>query len=1322
MTPLPFFAPWMLWGLAAAAIPILLHIFRRRTARRIVWGAWMFLAETMRMKRRRLLLEDLLLMLLRTLAIICAALAFSRPFLPEFAWFAQSRGARDVVLLLDDSASMNLRGPGGRTRFEVAKEEARELVRRAPGGTTFGLVAGGKILTAALFTSKHEILSMLDAAQPGTGVFDVPLRLADAAAILAGGTHAHKDVVIFGDGQAWGWHADDSSVWERVGRLYSRFGGRASITQRLLDAPERVANAGVATIVPSRRIIGTDRPVSFTVSIAASGTEASSPGEVRFAVDGQPVAQAPAGQILPGSTRMLSFSHSFTNAGPHCVVASLERMDDLVSDNVLTQKVEVIDTLSVLLVNGRAAAKGFDRPTAFLEAALAGGITSRTIGVQELVRTNALEGVAACFLCDVSSLPEKAANNVARFVAGGGGLVVVPADGAELSFYTNWTWKGESLLPHAWTEFSGGHVHFDETRWPRSAEVLNRFADKSAACVSVPFGKGNVAVYAEPFDRKWSVFPSDPAFVPLAHELVYSVAGVQSAPLVPGMAERTREGDLQPLDDAALAKIRARVPLGLARLNSDILASVSGDGFGTEVWKPFAIAALALLLIEVFLARRFDRARGVLRSHGFDVHWRRLLRMVAILALVWMLLHLVWAHDRTRTTPRRVVVLEDRSLSMRRRDGEGANAKVRRDVATNVVEDLLTLLSGRYEASVMNFGGQTTDFAAALESVRSQIRPEELAGVVLVTDGRIAGGSDPEPVARRYAHAGQPVSTVLVGDTSQRVDAAVAEVRAPETIFLGDATRFAAKIRARSLAGRRLAVRLMSDGREIDSCQLEIDSETWEQEVRFRDVPAERGIKRYQVVVEPPEGDVEADNNQWPVDVAVTDDRINVLLLDRRPRWEFRYLRNLFFARDKSIHLQYWIAEPDRVAGETRELPLASAARHFGFAEAGGLPRSRDAWRAFDVIVLGDLPPSALPEAAREDIRFCVEERGALLVVIAGETAMPVAYAGTKFASLLPVALTNAEGRVVARWETGPFKPALTPVGSAHPVCLLADTVAANEQTWAELQSASARLCGIDALPGSETLVYAQGGNALDSPVVMAAQRGRGKVLLLGMDETWRLRYRIGDMLHHRLWGNIAVWGAGSRLREGNAFARVGTDSLHYAPGDEVRLSVRLTGRDSKPVVVDDLVANVWGPDGRVETVPLVSRVETNGVYEARLHPAASKGEYRVEISSLAAERLLVGDWPAEFSTKFSVEESFAPREFVDPAADAAVPAQLARLTNGKVVRPGNEHELSEAFGAGSGMVTEHVENPIWAHPLVFGILVLALSLDWIFRKRRGLA
>ena len=61
------------------------------------------------------------------------------------------------------------------------------------------------------------------------------------------------------------------------------------------------------------------------------------------------------------------------------------------------------------------------------------------------------------------------------------------------------------------------------------------------------------------------------------------------------------------------------------------------------------------------------------------------------------------------------------------------------------------------------------------------------------------------------------------------------------------------------------------------------------------------------------EGEVFTTNNDWPLEVAVTDDRTNVLLVDSVPRWEFRYLRNLFYGRDKSVHLQYVLLNPDEI-------------------------------------------------------------------------------------------------------------------------------------------------------------------------------------------------------------------------------------------------------------------------------------------------------------------------------------------------------------------------------------------------------------------------
>lgn len=132
------------------------------------------------------------------------------------------------------------------------------------------------------------------------------------------------------------------------------------------------------------------------------------------------------------------------------------------------------------------------------------------------------------------------------------------------------------------------------------------------------------------------------------------------------------------------------------------------------------------------------------------------------------------------------------------------------------------------------------------------------------------------------------------------------------------------------------------------------------------------------------------ENNEWDFKVAVTDDRTNVLLIDGFPRWEFRYLRNLFYGRDKSVHLQFVLLDPAKIyhGREPVSIP-ASASRPFPQPrEATALPTSPQEWQQFDVIILGDIPPSALADDWSA-IREAVTLRGAMLVCVAGPRYMP---------------------------------------------------------------------------------------------------------------------------------------------------------------------------------------------------------------------------------------------------------------------------------------------------------------------------------------------
>jgi hypothetical protein len=496
---------------------------------------------------------------------------------------------------------------------------------------------------------------------------------------------------------------------------------------------------------------------------------------------------------------------------------------------------------------------------------------------------------------------------------------------------------------------------------------------------------------------------------------------------------------------------------------------------------------------------------------------------------------------------------------------------------------------------------------------------------------------------------------------------------------------------------------------------------------------------RYEIKVDTLDGELFSDNNLWRSDVAVSDDRINVHLVDSSPRWEFRYLRNLFFGRDKSVHLQSWLINPDTFSGApVNALPDASAARKFGDAESGGWPKDEDAWRAFDVIILGDIKPTTLSSEVQQHIRSCVADRGALLVMIGGPNAMPHAYPDDSIISKL----SPFKVRSVPDYWTPPedsYKLELTAVGQSHPVMVQSGSMLENEELWASLERFHWRL-PVTAKPGSEVLAIAvaEGDNNdqvltdarqavahlkkrmqyRNRRALIATQRfGRGKVLGLAFDRTWRLRYRIGDTRHHRFWGQVMRWGLGERLRAGAEKFRAGTDRLVYSPEDTVSVMARVLDESYVGIEDAELNAIIRNEDEGIETqIVLQPREGVNGFYEAVLPPFSRGGAYSLKV----VRKDIVAQPSVE--TSFLVTESRRPVEMgvVKPQTESL--QALAKGTGGMLTLPGNEMDLIESFGEGKGVVQERLEYALWNNRWVLLILALLLTSEWILRKRGGLA
>src|SRR5438270_8189274 len=121
------FTGMMLTGLAAVAIPPIIHLLNRRRHDVVDWGAMQFL-QVSEVTRRRLLIEELLLMLLRMGLIAVLVLALADPFSDENLLSAGQRTNRDVVLVIDGSASISFKSVDGKSAHDQAQEWAKDFL------------------------------------------------------------------------------------------------------------------------------------------------------------------------------------------------------------------------------------------------------------------------------------------------------------------------------------------------------------------------------------------------------------------------------------------------------------------------------------------------------------------------------------------------------------------------------------------------------------------------------------------------------------------------------------------------------------------------------------------------------------------------------------------------------------------------------------------------------------------------------------------------------------------------------------------------------------------------------------------------------------------------------------------------------------------------------------------------------------------------------------------------------------------------------------------------------------------------------------------
>lgn len=444
-------------GAAALALPIIAHLLSKRNFDVVDWGAMQFL-ELRRSAKRKLQLEQLLLLLLRMALIALVALAFARPwaeggFLTSFI----TAPPRDIIIVLDGSHSMGWEQKAD-TPHTAARQWVHHFLEELNPGDTVGLIDARDQSRSVIDPPTRDfslVRQQIDKLPLPSGSSNLADSIAKAAQALQRSSNSSREIIVLTDGQARCWHADDENIWLRYDDLLSQSTVKPRIWAVNVANNQSTDrnNFSVDALQLSRELTAIRYPIRVSTKVHYSGGTEPVNRRIYLEVDGQRVAEKTTQlRLHPNGEASIEFEHRFNTPGSHIISVVLDR-DNLPGDDRADAALEVSQAIPVLLVNGDPQLDPVRNETHFAQLALTPSsnptpwINANTVRWDQF-RARDLIDKDALILANVIRLTEEQTTVIRQFVAAGGGLFIALGDKIDAAFYNESLFEnGNGLLP-----------------------------------------------------------------------------------------------------------------------------------------------------------------------------------------------------------------------------------------------------------------------------------------------------------------------------------------------------------------------------------------------------------------------------------------------------------------------------------------------------------------------------------------------------------------------------------------------------------------------------------------------------------------------------------------------------------------------------------------------------------------------------------------------------------------------------------------------------------------------------------------------------------
>ncbi len=754
------------------------------------------------------------------------------------------------------------------------------------------------------------------------------------------------------------------------------------------------------------------------------------------------------------------------------------------------------------------------------------------------------------------------------------------------------------------------------------------------------------------------------------------------------------------------------------------------------------IAVFLLAALLVWLAIRNSRSLSFKRR-AFLVG----LRVVTLLLLLGFFLQPGLRLEQVSRMRDHVAVLLDLSRSMSL-PGEGRQSRMESAIETLRESDTWATWQREHQVDVYAFDrklsplpqevsealqapkkldppmGEATDIQSALQALDVRYQPQDLAAVLLVSDGSdnasLKGATEPTASLRATAEAlGAPIHALFTGPKDPPKDVALLHVQHDSFAFVRNALTIEADVQVQGYKDIALPVTLYQGEKPIQSRLLRVTEGQSNYHFDFEFVPDLLGKDLFTLEVGQAPDETIVENNRQSFSIQVLRDKIRVLQVVGRPSWDERFLRKLLEENPNVDLISFFILRTNESIDPTRsdELSLIPFPTDELFHEQLG---------SFDLVIFqnfsyrGYRMRQYLPE-----IRDYVQNGGGFLM-IGGDLAFASGgYSDTPIAQILPFELPSGKTDLI---DTARFTPRLTEAGLHHPITqITGDRGEALRQAWEGLPM----LTGINRTAGlkSDAIVLLEhpdltAGGAPE-PVMTVRNYGLGRVLTLTTDTTWHWGFQSfaqgGDSrAYYRLFGNAIRW-----LCRDPALQpmQVKADRDRYALGSEGSMQLRLTSDDGAPIEGSEVTfrvfefkgeshANPLGSEGGMPIWTETAKTDAQGTAFARFK-AEKEGTYELVAEATRGDEVIFA------SDLFVVAAN--PLELSETKANSDVLKAVTTAGGGELrsLKQGiDDLPLKQAAVL---RVNRRHDVPLWSHWIWLLLAVLFPCMEWGFRRHYGL-